>query len=127
MDIHLEPVRGGMRVRIRVDGILTTLRTFAPDLARPIVSRVEILAGLDIAERRLPQDGRMRVRVQGRDVDVRIATMPTAFGEAAILRLLERDKGVQSFDQLGLSARDFDQFSRALKAPHGMIVVTARL
>jgi general secretion pathway protein E len=123
-DIHLEPVRGGMRVRIRVDGILTTLRTFAPDLARPIVSRVKILAGLDIAERRLPQDGRMRVRVQGRDVDVRIATMPTAFGEAAILRLLERDKGVQSFDQLGLSARDFDQFSRALKTPHGMIVVT---
>jgi general secretion pathway protein E len=123
-DIHLEPERGGMRVRIRVDGILTTLRTFAPDLARPIVSRVKILSGLNIAERRLPQDGRMRVRVQGRDVDVRIATMPTAFGEAAILRLLERDKGVQRFDQLGLSARDFDQFSRALKVPHGMIVVT---
>ena len=123
-DIHLEPVRSGMRVRIRVDGILTTLRTFAPDLARPIVSRVKILAALNIAERRLPQDGRMRVRVQGRDVDVRIATMPTAFGEAAILRLLERDKGVQQFDQLGLSPRDFDLFSRALKAPHGMIVVT---
>jgi general secretion pathway protein E len=123
-DIHLEPVRGGMRVRIRVDGILTTLRTFAPDLARPIVSRVKILAGLNIAERRLPQDGRMRVRVQGRDVDVRIATMPTTFGEAAILRLLERDKGVQGFEQLGLSPRDFDLFSRALKAPHGMIVVT---
>ena len=123
-DIHLEPVRGGMRVRIRVDGILTTLRTFAPDLARPIVSRVKILAGLNIAERRLPQDGRMRARVQGRDVDVRIATMPTAFGEAAILRLLERNKGVQGFDQLGLSRRDFDLFSRALKAPHGMIVVT---
>jgi general secretion pathway protein E len=123
-DIHFEPVRGGMRVRIRVDGILTTLRTFAPDLARPIVSRVKILAALNIAERRLPQDGRMRVRVQGRDVDIRIATMPTTFGEAAILRLLERDKGVQQFDQLGLSPRDFDLFSRALKAPHGMIVVT---
>jgi len=123
-DIHLEPVRSGMRVRIRVDGILTTLRTFAPDLARPIVSRVKILAALNIAERRLPQDGRMRVRVQGSDVDVRVATMPTAFGEAAILRLLERNKGVQRFDQLGLSPRDFDLFSRALKAPHGMIVVT---
>jgi general secretion pathway protein E len=123
-DIHLEPVRSGMRVRIRVDGILTTLRSFAPDLARPIVSRVKILAALNIAERRLPQDGRMRVRVQGHDVDIRVATMPTAFGEAAILRLLERDKGVQRFDQLGLSARDFDLFSSALKAPHGMIVVT---
>jgi general secretion pathway protein E len=123
-DIHLEPVRAGMRVRIRIDGILTTLRTFAPDLARPIVSRVKILAALNIAERRLPQDGRMRVRVQGRDVDVRVATMPTEFGEAAILRLLEGDKGVQRFDQLGLSQRDFDLFSRVLKAPHGMIVVT---
>jgi general secretion pathway protein E len=123
-DIHFEPVRSGMRVRVRVDGILTTLRTFAPDLARPLVSRVKILAALNIAERRLPQDGRMRVRVLGRDVDVRIATMPTAFGEAAILRLLERDKGVQAFDELGLSPRDLELFSRALKAPHGMIVVT---
>jgi general secretion pathway protein E len=123
-DIHLEPVRGGMRVRIRVDGVLTTLRTFAPNVARPIVSRVKILAALNIAERRLPQDGRMRMRVRGQEVDVRIATMPTAFGEAAILRLLEHGKGVQSFDQLGLSPRDFELFSRALKAPHGMIVVT---
>jgi general secretion pathway protein E len=123
-DIHLEPVRGAFRVRIRVDGILTTLRTFAPDLARPIVSRVKILAGLNIAERRLPQDGRMRVDVGSGDVDVRVATMPTAFGEAAILRLLQRDKSVQAFDQLGFSPRDFELFSRALKAPHGLIVVT---
>jgi general secretion pathway protein E len=123
-DIHLEPVRDGIRVRIRVDGILTTVRTFTAELARPIVSRVKILAALNIAERRLPQDGRSRVRVGNIDADVRIATMPTAFGEAAILRLLQRERGVKAFSQIGLSSRDFDTFGRALKAPHGMIVVT---
>ena len=123
-DIHLEPVREGIRVRIRVDGILTTVRTFTPELARPIVSRVKILAALNIADRRLPQDGRCRVRVGNFDADIRIATMPTAFGEAAILRLLQREKGVKAFSQIGLAPRDFATFSRALKAPHGMIVVT---
>jgi general secretion pathway protein E len=123
-DIHLEPVRGAFRVRIRVDGLLTTLRTFTSELARPIVSRVKILASLNIAERRLPQDGRTRIRVGHSDVDIRVATMPTAFGEAAILRLLQREKGVQAFGQLGLSPHDFEVYSRALKAPHGMIVVT---
>jgi general secretion pathway protein E len=123
-DIHLEPVRDGLRVRIRVDGILTTVRTFTAELARPIVSRVKILAALNIAERRLPQDGRSRMRVGSFDADIRIATMPTAFGEAAILRLLQREKGVKAFGQLGMSPRDFATFSHALKAPHGMIVVT---
>jgi general secretion pathway protein E len=123
-DIHLEPVRDGIRVRIRVDGILTTVRTFIPELARPIVSRVKILASLNIAERRLPQDGRSHIRVGNFDADIRIATMPTAFGEAAILRLLQREKGIKPFSQIGLSPRDFDIFSRTLRTPHGMIVVT---
>jgi general secretion pathway protein E len=123
-DIHLEPVRDGLRVRIRVDGILTSVRTFTPELARPMVSRVKILASLNIAERRLPQDGRSRLRIGNFDADIRIATMPTAFGEAAILRLLQREKGIKAFDQIRLSPRDFDTFSRALKTPHGMIVVT---
>lgn len=123
-DIHLEPVRDGLRVRIRIDGILTTVRTFTADLARPIVSRVKILAALNIAERRLPQDGRSRIRVGNFDADIRIATMPTAFGEAAILRLLQRERGVKRFSEIGLSPRDLSIFSGALKAPHGMIVVT---
>ena len=123
-DIHLEPVRGGLRLRIRVDGILTTVRTFTTDLARPIVSRVKILASLNIAERRLPQDGRCRISIGNFDADLRIATMPTAFGEAAVLRLLQSEKGLKPFNQIGLSPRDFDTFSRALKTPHGMIVVT---
>jgi general secretion pathway protein E len=123
-DIHLEPVRDGIRIRIRVDGILATVRTFTAELARPMVSRVKILAALNIAERRLPQDGRTRLRVGNFDVDIRVATMPTAFGEAAILRLLQREKGVKAFRQLGLAQLDFDRFGRALKTPHGMIVVT---
>ena len=123
-DIHMEPVRGGLRVRIRVDGILMTLRTFSAELARPLVSRVKILAGLNIAERRMPQDGRTRVHIGSAEVDIRVATMPTASGEAAILRLLQRSKGVQAFSQLGLAPRDFKEFSAALQKPHGMIVVT---
>jgi general secretion pathway protein E len=123
-DIHLEPVRNGIRVRIRVDGILTTVRTFTAELARPIVSRVKILASLNIAERRLPQDGRCRIRLGSLDADIRVATMPTAFGEAAILRLLQRERGIKAFNELGLSSRDFAAVSRALKKPHGMIVVT---
>lgn len=122
-DIHLEPAHGAFRVRIRVDGILTLLRTYSAELARPIVSRVKILASLNIAERRLPQDGRTRIRVGATEVDIRVATMPTTYGEAAILRLLRRDKGLQRFDQLGLQPRDFAVFSGALKAPHGLIVV----
>jgi general secretion pathway protein E len=122
-DIHLEPVHGGFRVRIRVDGILTTLRTFSASLARPIVSRVKILSSLNIAERRLPQDGRTRIRVGNSDVDVRVATMPATYGEAAILRLLRRDSSLQRFDQLGLGERDFAVFSESLKAPHGLLVV----
>ncbi|MGA7326284.1 MAG: GspE/PulE family protein [Rhodomicrobium sp.] len=123
-DIHLEPMRNGFRVRIRVDGILTNLRTFAVELGRPIVSRVKILAALNIAERRLPQDGRMGIRAGGAEVDIRVATMPTAFGEAAILRLLQRDRGIQAFSEIGLSARDYEAFELALRAAHGMIVVT---
>src|SRR5262249_57447120 len=121
-DIHLEPARGAFRVRIRVDGILTTLHTYNADLGRPMVSRVKILAALNIAERRLPQDGRARIRAGQYDVDIRVATMPTAFGEAAILRLLQREKGVQAFEHLGLSARGFEMFGRALEAPPGRIL-----
>jgi general secretion pathway protein E len=122
-DIHLEPADGMFRVRIRVDGMLTPLRTYSPELARPIVSRVKILASLNIAERRLPQDGRTRINVGGAELDIRVATMPTIYGEAAILRLLRRDKHLQRFDQLGLHKRDFGVFKGALKAPHGLIVV----
>jgi general secretion pathway protein E len=123
-DVHLEPVRAGLRVRIRIDGILQPMRTFPADLARAVVSRVKILSGLNIAERRLPQDGRARFKAAGREIDIRVATMPTVHGEAAILRLLERDRRLVGFDGLGFSERDYRVFSHELEAPHGMVVVT---
>ena len=100
------------------------MRTFPGDLARAVVSRVKILAGLNIAERRLPQDGRARFKLGAREIDIRVATMPTVHGEAAILRLLERDRRLLGFDGIGFSARDYAALSSALEAPHGLIVVT---
>ncbi len=123
-DIHIEPFRRALQVRLRVDGLLRTVPPPPPDMARAIVSRVKILAGLNIAERRLPQDGRARVRVGSLDIDLRVATMPTAHGEAAIMRVLERNQRLLDFQRLGLGARDRAILERHLEAPHGLIVVT---
>jgi len=123
-DIHIEPFRRSLQVRLRVDGLLRTTPPPPPDMARALVSRVKILAGLNIAERRLPQDGRARVRVGNLDIDLRVATMPTAHGEAAILRVLERNQRLLDFPRLGLGARDRAILERHLEAPHGLIVVT---
>jgi len=123
-DIHIEPFRGALQVRLRVDGLLRQIASPPADMARALVSRVKILASLNIAERRLPQDGRARVRVRGVDLDLRVATMPTAHGEAAILRILERNQRLLDFGRLGLSTRDRTVLERHLEAPHGMIVVT---
>ena len=123
-DIHIEPFRRTLQVRLRVDGLLRTVPPPPPDMARAIVSRVKILAGLNIAERRLPQDGRARVRVGSLDIDLRVATMPTAHGEAAIMRVLERNQRLLDFPRLGLGGRDRAILERHLEAPHGLIVVT---
>jgi general secretion pathway protein E len=123
-DIHIEPFRGTLQVRLRVDGLLRTVPAPPADMARAIVSRVKILGGLNIAERRLPQDGRARVRVGSYDLDLRIATMPTAHGEAAIIRVLERNQRLLDFGRLGLGARDRAVFERQLEAPHGLVIVT---
>ena len=123
-DIHIEPFRRALQVRLRVDGLLRTVPSPPPDMARAIVSRVKILAGLNIAERRLPQDGRARVRVGSLDIDLRVATMPTAHGEAAIMRVLERNQRLLDFQRLGLGGRDRAILERHLEAPHGLILVT---
>jgi general secretion pathway protein E len=123
-DIHIEPFRGALQVRLRVDGLLRPVPPPPADMARAIVSRVKILAGLNIAERRLPQDGRARVRVGNLDLDLRVATMPTAHGEAAILRVLERNQRLLDFSRLGFSPRDRAILERHLDAPHGLVIVT---
>lgn len=123
-DIHVEPFRAGLVVRMRVDGLLRALA--APQGVPPqaLISRIKILAGLNIAERRLPQDGAARVRVGRSELDVRVATMPTQHGESAVIRLLPRDRGLLEMSKLGLAARDESVMTRLLAMPHGMIVVT---
>jgi general secretion pathway protein E len=123
-DIHIEPFRTGLTVRMRVDGMLRAMPVPSGVPPQALISRVKILAGLNIAERRLPQDGAARVRVSRSELDVRVATMPTQHGESAVIRLLPRDRGLLEMGRLGLSARDEAIMSRLLAMPHGMIVIT---
>src|SRR6185295_16180688 len=123
-DIHIEPFRSGLVVRMRVDGLLRAVPTPAGALPQALISRIKILAGLNIAERRLPQDGAARMRVARSDIDIRVATMPTQHGETAVIRLLPRDRGLLEIAKLGLSSHDEPIINRLLALPHGMIVVT---
>ncbi|MEH2487062.1 GspE/PulE family protein [Bradyrhizobium sp. AZCC 2230] len=123
-DIHVEPFRAGLVVRMRVDGLLRPLPSPHGIPPQALISRVKILASLNIAERRLPQDGAARVRVGRSELDVRVATMPTQHGESAVIRLLPRDRGLLEMSKLGLGARDENVMTRLLAMPHGMIVVT---
>jgi general secretion pathway protein E len=123
-DIHIEPFRTGLVVRMRVDGLLRAMPAPSGIPPQALISRVKILAGLNIAERRLPQDGAARIRVSRAELDVRVATMPTQAGESAVIRLLPRDRGLLEMSKLGLSARDEGIMTRLLALPHGMIVVT---
>ena len=123
-DIHIEPFRTGLVVRMRVDGLLRAVPVAAGVLPQAIISRVKILAGLNIAERRLPQDGAARVRVARTDMDVRVAIMPTQHGESAVIRLLPKERGLLAIEKLGFSPADEAKLRVLLGLPHGMIVVT---
>jgi general secretion pathway protein E len=122
-DIHIEPFRGTLQVRLRIDGLLRQIQAPPPEMARAIISRVKILASLNIAERRLPQDGRARIRVGRVELDLRVATMPTAHGEAAILRVLERNPRLLDLTRLGFGTRDREVVTHHLEAPHGLMIV----
>jgi general secretion pathway protein E len=123
-DIHLAPSRSGLMVRMRIDGLLRAVPAPADALPQAVISRIKILAGLNIAERRLPQDGAARLRVAKSELDIRVAIMPTQHGESAVIRLLPRDRGLLAIDKLGLSAGDRAKLGRLIELPHGMIVVT---
>src|SRR5262249_9162034 len=123
-DIHIEPFRTGLVVRMRVDGLLRPVPAPAGAPPQAVVSRVKILAGLNIAERRLPKDGAARLRVGKTDLDIRVATMPTQHGEAAVIRLLPKDRGLLDITKLGLSTAEETKLSHFLRLPHGMIIVT---
>jgi general secretion pathway protein E len=123
-DIHIEPFRDGLTVRMRVDGMLRAMPAPPGVMPQALVSRIKILAGLNIAERRLPQDGAARLRVGRSEIDVRVATMPTQHGESAAVRLLPRDRGLLELSKLGLASRDESALRHLLALPHGMIVIT---
>jgi len=123
-DIHLEPGPRGMRARVRVDGHLRDIPPPDPNLTEATTSRIKILAKLDIAERRLPQDGRTRITIQGREIDLRIATSPTLHGEGAVLRLLDKSSAVLSLDSLGLSPDTVEKIRRSIRRPNGVTLVT---
>lgn len=123
-DIHIEPARTGLVIRVRVDGLLRTIPTPQAALPQAVISRIKILAGLNIAERRLPQDGAARVRAARSEIDVRVAIMPTQHGESAVIRLLPKDRSLLAVEKLGFSAADEKKLRRLLTLPHGMIVVT---
>ena len=123
-DIHIEPFRTGLVVRMRVDGMLRAVPAPANAPPQAVISRIKILASLNIAERRLPQDGAARARVGRSEIDIRIATMPTQHGESAVIRLLPRDRGLLELSKVGLGSRDESSLRRLLALPHGLIVIT---
>jgi general secretion pathway protein E len=123
-DIHIEPFSTGLVVRMRIDGILRPVATPAGVLPQAVISRIKIVASLNIAERRLPQDGAARLRVGRADIDIRVAIMPTQHGESAVIRILPKDRGMLVVDRLGFAPADEARLRRLLKLPHGMIVIT---
>jgi general secretion pathway protein E len=123
-DVHLEPFQAGLIVRLRVDGLLRTVPTPVGALPQAVISRIKILAGLNIAERRLPQDGAARLNIGGVGIDIRVATVPTQYGEAAVMRLLSKDRGLLDIAKLGMASADKERLARLLALPHGMVVIT---
>lgn len=123
-DLHIEPAGNALQVRLRVDGMLKHVAAPPISMAKGILSRLKIMAGLNITERRLAQDGRAHIVVSGNEIDLRVATMPTMHGECAVIRLLRKGAGLVSIDQIGLSARNESILRKALQAPYGMVIVT---
>ena len=123
-DIHIEPAEDCVRVRFRVDGALIDIETLPAQMKLPLVSRIKVMASLDIAERRLPQDGRLRVAVRGHEIDLRIATSPTIHGESVVMRILDRSSLSLDFETLGFEDDVLEMYLHALKQPHGIVLVT---
>ncbi len=123
-DIHIEPFEKMVRLRYRVDGSLIDVTPPPKQMQLALASRLKIMSCLDIAERRLPQDGRMRVKVSGKDYDLRVSFLPTVHGEKCVLRVLDKSNLSASIDKLGLDPDTFAQFKQAVDAPHGLILVT---
>lgn len=123
-DIHFEPFEDEFKMRYRIDGVLYEMVPPPMHLAMPIVSRVKIMANLDISERRLPQDGRIELTVAGAPVDLRVSILPTMFGEAVVMRVLDRSNVQLNMDKIGLRAADYEKMADIIQRPNGIVVVT---
>ena len=123
-DIHLEPFDDGLHVRYRVDGVILDGELVPPKLSAAVNSRVKLLAHLDIAERRLPQDGRIKTRVKGRELDLRVSTVPTVHGESVVMRVLDRASVRFSLESMGFATDSLSRFNALLAKPHGIVLVT---
>ncbi|MGQ9523395.1 MAG: type II secretion system ATPase GspE [Armatimonadota bacterium] len=123
-DIHIEPFERELKVRYRIDGVLREAQSPPKRLHPAIVSRIKILADMNIAERRLPQDGRIQLRVSGRRIDIRVSTIPTLYGESVVMRILDKSMGLLTLEELGMQAQALERFRRLISVPHGIILVT---
>lgn len=123
-DIHIEPYENGIEVRLRVDGVLRKVLSPPKIIQDALISRIKIIAGLDIAEKRLPQDGRIRLLIGGKDIDIRVSIVPTSLGERAVLRLLDRQTGILTLEMVGLEGATLERFRSFLSRQNGIILVT---
>ena len=123
-DIHIEPFENRLKVRYRVDGVLREVESPPSRLSAAVISRIKIMAKLNIAERRLPQDGRIQLRAQGKEIDLRVSTVPTLWGESVVMRILDKASVVLDFEVLGFGPRTLKRFLDVLHMPHGILLVT---
>ena len=123
-DIHVETYENDLRIRYRIDGKLGTVMTFAKSMAPKLISRFKIMSKLNIAEKRLPQDGRIRIKSGGKDIDLRVSTLPTVYGEKVVMRVLDRSSIRVELESLGFGSDDLKKYTSAIKKPYGMILVT---
>ena len=123
-DIHIESYKDRVKIRKRVDGILYDMYSPPRHVLGKLISRVKIMAKMDIAEKRLPQDGRIEIRIADKNIDIRVSTLPTSFGERVVMRLLDKSSSLVPLEDLGLSREDLNHFLKMIKAPHGIILVT---
>ena len=123
-DVHIEPFENRLKVRYRIDGVLHEVEAPPSSSTAAVISRVKIMAKLNIAERRLPQDGRIQLRVQGKELDLRVSTVPTSFGESVVMRILDRETVVFDFASLGFTENFRERFVEVLQRPHGILLVT---
>jgi general secretion pathway protein E len=123
-DIHIEPFENRLIVRYRIDGVLHEVESPPRRLSAAVISRVKIMASLDIAERRLPQDGRIKLRIQGKEIDLRVSTVPTMHGESVVMRILDKGGVPLNFESLGFDGSPLERFLKVLDQPHGILLVT---